>query len=78
MRIGYFCDGPWAYEAFKRITSDKNLEICFVTVQYEKQDSTLISLAKDQGIPIELSENINSDDFLERIDKYAVDLFVSM
>lgn len=78
LRIGYFGDGVWAHEAFKRLISDKSVTICFVTVRFDKKDSILMSLAMEHGIPIELSDNINSDEFIERIRKYDVDLFVSM
>lgn len=78
MRIGYFGDGPWAHEAFKKIVSDDSLEICFITVRFDSMDSMLISMAEDSSIPVELSENINSDEFLNRVNNYDVDLFVSM
>ena len=78
MRIGYFGDGPWAHEAFRKLVEDDSLEIKFVTVRFDSRDTELIALAKEYRIPVELSPNINSDEFLERIDKYKVDLFVSM
>ena len=78
MKIGYFGDGPWAHEAFHRITADNSIEIKFVTVRYDKQDDVLMNLAKSHNIPIELSANINSDEFISRIKNYEVDLFVSM
>lgn len=78
MRIGYFGDGPWAHEAFKRLIVDSTIEIKFVTVRYDNRDPVLMSLAEVNHIPVELSQNINSDEFLERIGKYKVDLFVSM
>lgn len=78
MKIGYFGDGQWAHEAFKKLIADDTLEIEFVTVRFDKRDSKLISLAEENHIPIEMSKNINSDDFLERVDKYNVDIFVSM
>ncbi len=78
MKIGYFGDGPWAHNAFQKLINDNSIEIKFVTVRYDKKDPVLISLAEEKNIPIELSKNINSDEFLERIEKYNVDLFVSM
>lgn len=78
MRIGYFGDGPWAHEAFKRIVLDESLEIKFVTVRYDSRDPELIKLAEDKGIPVELSADINSVEFLDRVERYNVDLFVSM
>lgn len=78
MKIGYFGDGPWAHEAFKRLVNDESIKIEFVTVRYDKRDPALIALAEEFGVPIELSQNINSDEFIDRIAKYKVDLFVSM
>ena len=78
MKIGYFGDGPWAHNAFKKLVEDKTISIKFVTVRFDTQDSVLIALAKEHNIPVELSANINSNEFLQRINKYNVDLFVSM
>lgn len=78
MRIGYFADGPWAWEAFDKIVSDASLEIAFMTVRYDKRDAELIRRAQEHGIPLELSENINSRQFVEKMKQYGVDLFVSM
>lgn len=78
MTIGYFADGPWAHKAFEKIISDSSLEIQFLTVRYDKRDSELIRRAEESGIPIELSENINSREFADRMKYYNSDLFVSM
>lgn len=78
IKIGYFGDGKWAHEAFKKLDEDNSIQIMFVTTRYESQDPILIEMARDRGIPVELSPNINSDEFLNRIRGYCVDLFVSM
>lgn len=78
MRIGYFGDGPWAHEALKKLNNDETIEIAFVTVRYDNQDSVLTLLAEENGIPLEIHPHINSDEFLDKIKKYKVDLFVSM
>lgn len=78
IKLGYFGDGPWAHEAFNKLIADETIEIKFITVRFDNRDPKLIALAEENSIPVELSENINSDDFLNRIDKYSVDLFVSM
>lgn len=78
MKIGYFGDGPWAHQAFEKIIQDKSFEIVFVTVRYDKQDAELMQLAKNYNIPVELSQNINSQEFMDRIYKYQSDIFVSM
>lgn len=78
MRIGYFGDGPWAHQAFEWIISDDSFDIAFVMVRYDKRDVTLIQLAEKNGIPVELSENINSKEFIDKMQQYHVELFVSM
>lgn len=78
IKIGYFGDGPWAHEAFKKIISDETIEIGFVMTRFDNRDPILLSLAEKYKIPIVLHQNINSDDFLNNIKKYEVDLFVSM
>lgn len=78
IRIGFFGDGIWAHKTFNRLASDESIIICFVTVRYSNQDQILINLAQRENIPVELSGDINSEEFLERIRKYNVDLFVSM
>lgn len=78
IRIGYFGDGPWAHRAFENLKKDETIEIVFVTVRYDNQDPVLISLAEAHGIPVEIHRNINSEEFMERMQIYDVDLFVSM
>lgn len=78
MRIGYFGDGKWAHEALKRLAEDETIELGFVTVRHDLQDQVLIRMAKERGIPVEDCPNVNTDEFLRRIGKYEVDLFVSM
>lgn len=46
MKIGYFADRPWGHKAFEKIMSDDSLEIKFVTVRFDKRDTTLIELAR--------------------------------
>lgn len=78
MRIGYFADGPWGHNAFKKIIEDNSLDIVFVMVRYDSQDPVLIELAREYGIPLLLHPNVNSDEFLEIAKRYEADLFVSM
>lgn len=78
IRIGYFGDGPWAHEAFRKLVRDESVRIEFVTVRYDKKDPLLMMLAEEHGIPIEIHENINSEEFLDTVSKYSADLFVSM
>lgn len=78
MKVGFFGDGPWAHKAFIQLMRDKTIEIKFVTVRYDKRDPELMALAEKNYIPVEIHQNINSEEFLGRIAKYEVDLFVSM
>lgn len=78
IKVGYFGDGPWAHEAFKRLIDDEAIEIRFITVRYDKRDLKLMALAEAEHIPVEIHQNINSDEFLDRVSKYDADLFVSM
>lgn len=78
LKIGYFGDGPWAHKAFEKIVEDKSIEIAFVMVRFDKQDPVLMQLARRNNIAIELCENINSDEFIERVKNYQAELFVSM
>lgn len=78
MKIGYFADGPWAHKAFEKIISDTSMEIQFITVRYDKQDEELIRKAEENHIPVELSDNINSEEFIDRMRLYDPELFVSM
>lgn len=78
LTIGYFGDGPWAHEALKKILDDTSIKVKFLTVRYDKQDSVLIDMAKQNSIPVEMSKNINSEDFRRKMINYNVDLFVSM
>lgn len=78
MKIGYFADGPWAHKAFDKIILDDSIEIKFVTVRFDKKDAELIRKAEERGIPVELSENVNSKAFIDKMKIYDVDLFVSM
>lgn len=78
MKIGYFGDGPWAHNTFRKIMEDKQLMIVFVVIRYEVQDKVLKRLAEEKNIPVYAEKNINSVDFIKEIQSYSADLFVSM
>lgn len=78
MKIGYFGDGKWAHEAFKKIMSDKDLEIVFVVLRYDKKDQVLQEMAEQENIPVIVHKNINSKEFQSLISQYEADIFVSM
>ncbi len=78
MKIGYFADGPWAHEAFKKIIRDNELKIVFICVRNDKKDPVLIDYGKKYNIPVLWNSNINSDEFLELLKTFEADIFVSM
>lgn len=78
MKIGYFADGPWAHKAFEKMAADHTLEIVFMVLRYDSQDEVLKRYARQYSIPCLVNKNINSDEFLEIIQKYGAQLFVSM
>lgn len=78
MRIGYFADGKWGQNAFLELCDMKEVEICFVCVRYDTPDLVLKKMAEEKKIDVLRCEDINSQEFLELIDPYGVELFVSM
>lgn len=63
--IGYFGDGAWAHNAFKKIIKDESLEIRFVCVRYDNRDKVLTALAEDIGITVHyVDEGIDTGDII--------------
>lgn len=78
LHIGYFADGEWGHNAFRKIQSDKSLIIDFVCVRNDSRDPVLMQLAEESKIDVLFSPNINADEFIEKVKLYKSDLFVSM
>jgi methionyl-tRNA formyltransferase len=78
LKIGYFADGPWSYEAFKKIILDKEIVIAFICVRFDTKDETLAIYCKQYDIKYLRHENINSEEFIDIIKGFNCDLFVSM
>lgn len=78
LHIGYFADGPWSHEAFKKIIQDNEIIISFICVRFDTLDTTLKKFAEKYGINYLKHENVNSPDFITQIKAYECDLFVSM
>ncbi|MCX2680683.1 formyltransferase family protein [Galbibacter sp. EGI 63066] len=78
LRIGYFADGPWSHLAFEKIISNNNIEINFITPRFDTKDEKLKEYANTYGIDYVMAKDINSKSFLEKVEKYNCDLFVSM
>lgn len=78
LHIGYFADGKWGHNAFHKLKSDDSIVIDFVCVRNDSRDPVLVKLAKENCIDVLYTPNINSDEFLEKLEEYKSDLFVSM
>lgn len=78
LKIGYFADGPWSHKALELLVSDSHIKVSFICVRYSEPDQYLIKKASDLGIPHYVSENVNSDCFLQVIRVHDCDIFVSM
>jgi methionyl-tRNA formyltransferase len=78
LRIGYFGDGKWSHKALDLLLSDTKIEICFICCRYKQPDRILWQKGKENKIDVFTSANINSPEFLEKLKRYEVDLFVSM
>lgn len=78
IRIGYFADGIWSHNAFLKIIQDPNFEFSFIVPRFDTQDSTLFGFSKQFNIPYLKTKNINSLEFINQIQKYNSDIFVSM
>jgi len=78
LNIGYFADGPWSHEAFKKLIKDNDIKIKFICVRYDTQDNILKEYCEKYSIDCLKYKNINSKEFIVKMLKYDVDLFVSM
>jgi methionyl-tRNA formyltransferase len=78
LKIGYFADGPWSYEAFKRLIADKEVEFGFICVRFDTQDETLKGYCSEYGIPYLKHKNVNVPEFIDKLSKYNCDLLVSL
>ena len=78
MKIGLFADGPWAYEVFEEIYTNPKYEIAFICLRYPEPDKYLIKKAKEKGIKIQITKNINFSEFTSFVENEKCDLLVSM
>ena len=76
--IGYFADGPWSHQALEKIISDDQLLVSFICARYDNPDNYLKEMAERYRIPFFLTQNINSQEFIEIISQFKSDLLVSM
>lgn len=78
MNIGYFADGPWSHQAIKLISETEGMNISFIVPRYDTQDSVLRQWAEKLSVPFLPCKDVNSVTFLNEIEKYKSDLFISM
>jgi len=78
LNIGYFADGPWSHETFKKLISDDELSIRFICVRFETQDDTLLKYCDQYNIDYIKDKNVNSTEFIKRLSTYNCGLFISM
>lgn len=78
IRIGYFADGPWSHRAFEKLINDETIEILFIVPRSDTNDNALKDFAIRYKIDYLFPVKINSNEFIENVKSYNVDLFVSM
>ena len=78
LKIGYFADGPWSHSAFEKIQADSRMNVAFICVRHDTSDNTLMGYCRDYKIPYLRDSDINSENFINEIEKFNADIFVSM
>lgn len=78
LKVGYFADGLWSHEAFNLLIKDEMIDISFICVRFDTTDYTLKNYADTYNIDYLRDENINNDNFVDKLLKYNCDLFISM
>jgi methionyl-tRNA formyltransferase len=78
LKIGYFADGPWSHKAFERLKKKEFVSFEFIVPRWDTTDLTLKGYADKYQIDYLRTENINSPEFIEQIQKYNCDLFISL
>ncbi len=78
MNLGYFADGPWAHEALRAILERSELKVAFICGRNDGKDEVLPRMAIENDIPFLRDSNVNGEKFLDCIEAYGADLFVSM
>lgn len=76
--IGFFADGPWAHKALEKITLDPSLKILFICARYDSPDLYLRDQATQLGVNFICEQDVNTEIFLDNLERYACDLYVSM
>lgn len=78
MKVGYFGDGPWSHYALEKILGSPHFEISFICAKFDNPDPYLKSRSLEKKIPFVVNENVNSDGFLDFLNGFDCDIYVSM
>lgn len=78
LRIGYFADGPWSHRALELLLADPDIEVAFICARHSSPDRHLKERASTLDIEFRVTNNVNSERFLNAISSHQCDLFVSM
>jgi methionyl-tRNA formyltransferase len=78
IKIGYFADGPWSHNAFKKLISDKDIDISFICVRWNTKDVTLKKYCRKYKISYLRHPDVNSFEFIELVKNFNCDIFISM
>ncbi len=78
MRIGYFGDGPWAHNTLDLINQNSDIDVIFICARFDNPDQILKRKADNLGIEFIVTKNVNSNEFIERLNFFQCDLLVSM
>ena len=58
LKLGYFADGPWAHETFKKLLKDNEVEVVFLVPRFDTRDPVLVKIAEENSIPVCYFENV--------------------
>lgn len=78
LSIGYFADGVWGHNAFRKIANSSDFEIKFICPRFDTKDETLKEFSDKYNISYIKTNNVNSKEFLNKIREVGCDIFVSM
>ena len=78
MIIGYFADGPWSHRSLEKLLANPEIKVAFICARYDQQDEVLKQQSDQHEIPFFSHPDINSFNFLNKIEPHNSDLFVSM
>lgn len=78
LKIGYFADGIWSHNAFRKIIACPDFEIRFICPRFDTKDETLKKFSEEYNIPYVKYRNVNSEESLNELKSFNCDLFVSM